>query len=360
VQSVNALRVEDVLRTLYDVVSIPSPSGSEGRVVKTLIDIAETMGLDAWVDRAINFYAAPRNAPSQPIILLASHVDTVRDWFPASLEDGAVRGRGAVDAKGPLVSMLYAVSVLARIDDSLPVWVAGFVGEEADSPGAKYFLETGPRSIRHVVIGEPTGTTGVAIGYRGSARIAVECSGRGGHSASPWMGESALLKAVKIVEELAARRPSVAEVTFTPTRLVAGEGDNVVPMKAELILDTRIPPGKDLGNALEELQRILPMGCEARVVGEYVPPVKVSLNKPVPRALVRAILRIGEKPRPVVKAGTSDMNYLVRMTDSIAAYGPGDPSLAHTRLEKITGEELLKAIQVYVEAVLELLGERTH
>ena len=343
------------LKTLYELVSIPSPSGSEGRAVKYLLEVADRLGLDAWVDRVGSFYAAPRKSP-QPVLVLASHVDTVRDWYPARVEGDTVYGRGAVDAKGPLVSMLMALALIAGEDPAAPVMVAGLVGEEADSPGAKYFLQTAPRSIRHVVIGEPTGATRVAIGYRGSARIRVVCRARGGHSASPEPGSSALELAAELVMALRTRGRRVSETSYTPVLLVAGDGSNVVPTRAELVLDTRIPPGKSLVDALRELENVLPEGCVAEQIGEYVEPVRVSLNEPAPRALIRAILEAGEKPRPVIKAGTSDMNYLVRLTRSIAAYGPGDPSLAHTREEKLSLRELELAIRVYSAASRRLAG----
>ena len=341
------------LRVLYELVSIPSPSGEEGKAVNYLLRVADELGLEAWVDRAGSFYAtAPRS--QSPVVALVSHVDTVRDWYPARLEGDTVYGRGAVDAKGPLVSMLMSLALVAATEPEAPVMVAGLVGEEADSPGAKYFLRTAPHSIKHIVIGEPTGGTRVAIGYRGSAKIRVVCKGRGGHSASPEPGSSALEKAAKLVLELGSRGRSVTETSFTPVQLVAGDGSNIVPMRAEMLLDTRIPPGKSLDDALRELEELLPSSCEARPVGEYVEPVKVSLNKPVPRALIRAILLAGEKPVPVIKAGTSDMNYLVRLTESIAAYGPGDPGLAHTRDEKLSLSEIKLAIKVYTETIKQL------
>jgi LysW-gamma-L-lysine carboxypeptidase len=252
--------------------------------------------------------------------------------------------------------MLAAVAALAR--EEAPVWAVGLVGEEADSRGAKRFLREAPRSIRHIVIGEPTGGDGVAIGYRGSARIVVECRGEGGHSASPWEADSALDKAVELVEKLRQLPRGVDAVTYTPVRLEAGRGDNVVPTEALLVLNTRIPVGSTAEEALARLRGLLPEGCEARLEGETVPPVRVSLNEPVPRALVRSLIRCGRRPRPVVKAGTSDMNYLVALTRSIAAYGPGDPRLAHTTRERVSAGELELAARVYLYTVDELLSAR--
>ena len=108
--------------------------------------------------------------------------------------------------------------------------------------------------------------------------------GVAGHASMPGMGENALLKMGPLLERLAARQPSyelteepsaflqgigespgdpadsierlrAAEpmlatmfepmlgVTFTPTRIAASEKINVIPSRAELKVDCRVPPG---------------------------------------------------------------------------------------------------------------------
>ena len=105
-----------------------------------------------------------------------------------------------------------------------------------------------------------------------------------GHASMPGMGENELLKMAPVLERLAARQPAYAltqepiaflrgigedpddasasierlrasepmlatmfepmlGVTFTPTRISASEKINVIPSRAELKVDCRVPPG---------------------------------------------------------------------------------------------------------------------
>ncbi len=69
--------------------------------------------------------------------------------------------------------------------------------------------------------------------------------------------------------------------------------------------------------------------------------------------------RCSQKPILVLlakKRGSSDMNIVYsRMTKDVVAYGPGDPSLAHTDLEFISLDEILKSTEVYRRIPMELL-----
>ena len=84
-------------------------------------------------------------------------------------------------------------------------------------------------------------------------------------------------------------------------------------------------------------------------------PAIVKPSSPVPRALARALSRQGIKPKYVKKRGTSDMNVLIEVSKSIAAYGPGNAELSHTFEEVMDANDLEIGIKVYTNAVNELL-----
>lgn len=342
-------------RVLYRLLSAYSPTGREEAGVKAFLEEARELGLDAWTDGAGNAFAAPPRMQGDPLVLLAGHIDTVEGWVEPGVGGGWVWGRGAVDAKGPLAAMLVALARIASADPGAPVAVAALVGEEGDSRGARHLASRGPRP-RFAIIGEPTGGDGVVVGYRGSLRLLVECRAAGGHSASPWAGSSALDLALQALESIRARYPyrGVGSPTVTPVMLNAGDGGNVLPTRATIVLDARIPPGSTAREVVEGVKASLPQGCTARQASGYTPPVRVRLGDPAPRAVVRALIASGVKPRPVVKAGTSDMNILAPVVESITAYGPGDPSLAHTSGERVRVDELALAARVYEEAALYL------
>jgi len=347
----SALAESTVARVLYELVSIPSPTGSEGRCSEKLAELARELGLDAWVDESQSFYAALPGFGRRALILFASHVDTIDEWLEPRLEGNVVRGRGAVDAKGPLLSMLLALYELSSEGFACPAAVAGLSGEEGDSRGARKLVEASSVPP-YVVIGEPTGLVNVVVGYRGGAKLAVSCYGRGGHPSSPWAGDSALDKLLAALEALRKAFPGsgVGSVTISVTKLLAGESCKALPRRAECCLDVRVPVGASAKSVVEaiaaELERA---GCEARVLS-LEEPFKTKPQSEVPRSLVRALLELGIKPSVAIKAGTSDMNVLGPCAKSIAAYGPGDPSLAHSDAEALSASEVLAAARVYARA----------
>src|ERR1051326_1809831 len=163
---------------LYTMLTIPSYSGREQELARYLVEQARQMGLQASTDNAGNFIAtahSPESGAKLPPVILLGHMDTVRGYVPVKLQDGALYGRGAVDAKGPLASFLCATARLVRHGrlDSLqrPIVVIGAVEEEAaTSRGARAVV--GGYQPYACIVGEPSGSQAVTIGYKG--RLLVE------------------------------------------------------------------------------------------------------------------------------------------------------------------------------------------
>jgi len=83
---------------------------------------------------------------------------------------------------------------------------------------------------------------------------------------------------------------------------------------------------------------------------------RAEKSTPLVRAFLRAIRGAGEKPRFVVKTGTSDMNVVAPVWGCpVLAYGPGDSSLDHTPDEHIDLTEYLRAIEVLKTALEHLI-----
>lgn len=324
-------RVADVLLRLLRVYS---PNGEERVLEDALIGIARGLGLEARSDSVGNVIAGDEDAR----VALVGHYDTV----PGELEVEAgseIRGRGAVDAKGPLASMLVAASLSKH-----PVMVAALVDEEGESRGALSLLERGIPS--YVIVGEPSNTRGVVVSYRGSARILIVCSGGGGHSSYP--GGSAVDKLLDALSYV--RGYSSPGASLSIVRVCGGSSFSVLPRSAEAEVDLRFSNEGGAQVVLRELRGLVGGDCRIELK-RVTEPVSVRPSDPVPRALVRAILSSGGRPELLRKYGTSDMNLLVGKVRSIAAYGPGRSELAHTDEEAISVEELEFAVRVYLGAI---------
>ena len=96
----------DPVEFLKGALEIPSPSGKERLVAEYLAEGMQKLGLKGFVDEADNARGQVGEGPVQVVLL--GHIDTVPGQIPVRLEGGRLFGRGAVDAKGPSVAMIFA------------------------------------------------------------------------------------------------------------------------------------------------------------------------------------------------------------------------------------------------------------
>ena len=91
-----------------------SPTGSEAQLSVFLSDTMEAAGIRTHIDKAGNVIG--EFGEGRPTILLCGHLDTVPGNLQVKLEGGRLYGRGAVDAKAPLASIVSAASALKAED----------------------------------------------------------------------------------------------------------------------------------------------------------------------------------------------------------------------------------------------------
>jgi LysW-gamma-L-lysine carboxypeptidase len=349
----------EILRRLL---KIYSPSGDEDKAVREFVRISEDLGLESYVDEDGN--GVTLWGRGERIVALIGHIDTVPGYIEVSEHGKGIRGRGAVDAKGPLAAMLAALNEL-RLSGALPenmarIYVIASVGEESDSRGALGLIRRGFKADA-IVIGEPTNNSKVAIGYRGSMKVRLECSSAGGHASAPWIYTSACEKLISAWTSISRiySGSNTGGVSSSLTVLRCGDYPNVVPREGYAVIDIRYPPrGPGWREILASIENMLPSGCRASLLKDPIEPVEVRPTIPIVRSLIRAISRVGMKPEVVIKTGTSDMNLLYgSVSNNIAAYGPGRSELSHTDYEEILYWEFEKGIRVYSEAIRILLAD---
>ncbi len=359
---------------LYSMLTVPSYSGQEQELARYLVEQAQQLGLHASIDEAGNFIASTHlsetSADLSPVVLLG-HMDTVRGNVPVKLQDGVLYGRGAVDAKGPLAAFLCATARLVRSGrlDFLqhPIVVIGAVEEEsATSRGARAVVEC--HRPYACIIGEPSGSQAVAIGYKG--RLLVEyCVARPlHHSAGLQKNSSEVAVAFwNQVSDHAAgwNEQHAANSTFAalmPSLRSIRSSQDGLEDQAQLSLGYRLPPGFDSACLRTQLERWADED-EARISfsGEEAA-FQTTRTTPLSRAFVSAIRATGGQPVFKHKTGTADMNVVgPTWGQNIVAYGPGDSRLDHTPQEHVRIAEYIHAIDV-LELVLRelaLQGETT-
>ncbi len=268
-----------------------------------------------------NLVAGLRGDREGPVLGYLSHVDTVLadagDWqhdpWGGEVHDGFLWGRGALDMKSQTAAEAVAAATLARSG-----WrpacgalkVISVVDEEVGgAEGAVWLCRERPELARvDFLLNEGGGQVmpygdrrlyGVCCAEKGTFRFRVATRGVAGHASVPGLGDNALVKLGPVLATLAGRRAPY-DVTAAPRLLLAALGEdpddpeaaiaaveaieprlatmveptlrvttvptvisgspkiNVIPARAELRVDARVPPGMDGEPAMRRIRELLP------------------------------------------------------------------------------------------------------
>ncbi len=355
---------ENLLRGMLE---IYSPSGHEEELSDFLLAELKKMGFNSSRDNVGNVMA--ESGQGSPTILLCGHMDTVPGKLEVKLEKGKIAGRGAVDAKSSLAAMIIAASI-ARNEFPGKIVLLGVVDEEGRGTGMRHFVQSDPLDLDYAVIGEPSNTENIVVGYKGLLTLRLQCNTETGHSAAPWRYHSAIDKGIDIWNLIKAGFLDSGEqasffdgVTGCLTGINGGNSINVIPSKCELALDIRIPPCINSNQVLNDLRK---------KIGSYLndnPSVSIDLevldhvegcitnsDSILAQSFSWGIRKFRKKnPTFLKKTGTSDMNILASKTKiPMIAYGPGDSRLDHTEDEEIVCKDYLDSIKIHVEALKRL------
>lgn len=328
---------------LADLVATPSVSGHEEAAAFLLARRLPDLGWESVeIDGAGNVVG--RRGRGEKELLLVGHIDTVPGGPPWRLEGPVLWGRGSVDAKGPLCALAAAGGALP-LPPGWQVTLAAVVGEERDSRGMRHRLPL--HAPAGCVIGEPSGTTGVTIAYRGRLLLELTASDGGAHrsgDAGPLtatvLAAAALIGRVRSLDDpsrLVIDRPSAA-VAFM-------RGDEEAGRSASVEIDVRLPLGADPAAWEADLASVVAGGVTVRSV-EAVAAHDVGRKDAMARALAGGIRTLGARPTFLVKGGTADFNLAAAWNCPLAAYGPGDSRLDHSDEEHLSLDELDRSVAV--------------
>ena len=349
------------IELLEKLVSIPSPSGAERTASEFLAGWMAENGFRAEVDAAGN--AIGTRGDGEHEIILLGHIDTFPGNPPVRREGEMLFGRGSVDAKGPLATFAAAVSQVEP-PDGWRLTVVGAVEEEAaTSKGARHMLKMREnRPPKFCIIGEPSRWNRVTLGYKGRLLAHVRLRAPFSHSA----GQGALPaeQGVEFWQAIAAHCAAVNEGRtgafnrLDPSLRAINSTDEGAFGTVKMTIGFRLPVDID-PHALEADLRALAASSPAEIDLQFEGHEfahRAEKSTPLVRAFLRAIRVAGEKPRFVVKTGTSDMNVVAPVWQCpVLAYGPGDSSLDHTPDEHIDLNEYLRAIDVLKIALENLM-----
>ena len=340
----------EITATLVDIFSV---SGEEAAIAAVVQAALEKQAPHLEVVRNGDAVLARTNLGRPSRVILAGHLDTVplNENLPVRREgsgaDEVLHGLGTVDMKGGDAVFLHLAATvleprhdvtfifydneeveatrngLGRIERELPAWLQGDLA----------------------IVGEPSNAV-IEAGCQGTMRIELRRTGKRAHTARAWMGENAIHALADSMRMLAAYEPRIVDIDgltyregLQAIKISGGVAGNVVPDEAVLTINHRFAPDRSPEQAEKHLREVFD-GYELSVV-DLSPGALPGLNAPAAAELVQAA-----GGQAAAKLGWTDVARFAALGMPAVNFGPGDPTLAHTRQENVGAAEIRQVAKV--------------
>lgn len=335
-----------------------TPSLSEKPMADFLADKCDDLGFENIHTDEVGNLIAMKGSGS-PKVLLCGHMDTVPGKIKVKKEGDLLYGRGASDAKAPLMAMLFAAASIQNNNGT--VMFVGAVDEEGNATGVKNLVTKKPQ-LDYAIFGEPSGLRQVTIAYKGRIAINLKVNvGNSAHASAPWLTKNAIEESTifttelkKTLEEGQEKRNKGMMLTATLTEIKGGTSHNIIPKECDAIMDIRIPVDMNCKSVEEKIANCVQEVSKKRQVEAFysildeTEPFEAPNNSPLVRAFTLGVMDV-EHTRPTLirKTGTGDMNIIgSQLKIPVVTYGPGDPHASHTIDERVSIDEYLRGIEV--------------
>lgn len=332
---------------LIKMLHIPSTSRHEYRLASYVAFMLQQKGIKTHIDEAGNIVS--RIGMGKKKILLLGHIDTVPGNIPFKKEDEKIFARGAVDAKGTYAAFIEASRHFINSTDIEILLVGGVEEEIYTAKGGEFVREN--YSADSVIIGEPSNTTKITLGYRGIFRIEISISVFASHSASKDY-ISAPDQLIEIYNGLRQHMKSIGVEDISLRETLSWYENHCE--KSKILINFRYSQAvtvEKLESVLLEFQNNNPTAvfnvlCAA-------PAALYSKTTDLAKSFYQVIKSIGKQPTFVAKTGASFMNRLKKSWDcDMIAYGPGDSSLDHTDHEFLSLEDFDLSSKIIIDALM--------
>lgn len=372
---------EDIVQFLRELCSIPSYDSEIRAVGERVQAEMEKLGFDeVWWDQMGNVVGRIGDGPIK--LMYDTHIDTVgigdpEEWewdpFEGKIEDGVFYARGASDEKNSTPGMVYGLAFAKELGllDGVTAYVFGNMEERNDGIAPHALVEVEGLKPDYVVIGEPTKLQ-VYRGHKGRVEMKVVAKGKSAHAASNFMGDNAIYKLVPIVDAISKLEPELGDDPFlghgriTVTHMeVQTPSLNAVPDEATAYIDQRITFGEDPQDALQRIKNLIGErdDIEASILYDEEPSYtgfKFGSDKIYPAWAL-------EEDDPFVQAGikageaafgqapntgkwdfsTNGIYWRGKAGIPSIGYGPGDEIHAHTVLDQVVLDDVVKSTEWY-------------
>lgn len=329
-------------------VDIASVSGAEGPIADAIEGALRAEGRFE-IERLGNSVLARTNLGRPTRVLLAGHIDTVpiAGNFPSRLEGDTLHGCGSTDMKSGDAMLLHLAATVAEPARDLTLALYECEEIEYDRNGLTRIQAEMPDWLTAdlAILAEPTNGM-VEGGCQGTAAVAVTVRGHRSHSARSWMGDNAIHKAAVVLDRLSAFDARTVDIDGLQYReglnavaISGGVASNVIPDECTVRVNFRFAPDRSAEQAVAVLEKVF-ADFEVTVL-DVAAGALPGLSAPAAAEFVAAA-----GGRAQAKFGWTDVARFAALGIPAVNYGPGNPSLAHTREEWVSMTQIREMTEV--------------
>lgn len=356
--------VIEILSELVKINSINPEWGGpgEGKVAHWIRAFCQEQGIETQEQEILpgrpNIYAKIPGQNRDKRIVFEAHMDTVLEDgmtippFDPQIQDGKLFGRGSVDVKAGLASMLYAMTQIEN--PPCEVWVAAVIDEEHKYRGVLGLLDALP-GAEAAVVAEPTGNR-IVRANKGVLRFKIQAHGKASHSAKPQLGKNAISEMAKVILRIEEHSKQLVRITHplvgSPTcsigMIEGGRQVNIVPDRCEILIDRRMILGEKSEAIIEEYQSLL-ADLDCTVESPYLSDeaMETEESEKVVKVSQDILQSMGGNAEPMGVPFGCDATKLSRAGIPSIILGPGSIEQAHAEVEFVEIEQVEFAAEFY-------------
>ena len=386
--TVDALEKEiiDLLRSL---VRIPSLTGEEKVIGDFVAEKCREIGLSVDIFEAApmrpNVVAIWDTGIAGPTLLLNDHLDTfppgeIEAWthhpYAAVVADGYIHGRGTIDTKSGLTTLIMAVRALkksgVKIRGKLKLVFSCDEETGGSKLGIRHLAKLGLLDADMALVAEPT-TMGIEIATKSRLAVQITTHGKATHGARPWLGHNAILDMVMVVDELLKlnrqiekrKHKLLGSSSLNIGVISGGTISNIVPDKCMLEIDRRLVPDEieesvygAISEIVERQNTQVPEFNGIVEKRQWWPGYIIQEDEPVIDA-AKLAFRAAMNSEPIVagKDASTDASWINILAGiPVIMFSPGEGSRAGNIDESVRIQDLVDGTRVVAQFVREVLG----
>ncbi len=378
---------EKIIKIVSDLIKINTvnPPGNEFKALAVVKPLMEELGFEVKTYEKepgrTNVVGVLTKGSGKKSLAFVSHMDTVppgdmeqwqTDPFEPVLKDGKIYGRGSLDDKGSFAACYSACKAFLaehpNFDGTL--YLIAAADEELGSKlGVIYLMDEENFRCDACIIPDG-GEMDVAVyGEKGIMWTEIVSYGKQVHGSLPSLGKNAIIPLAQLVCELSqmdlgSEYDSAFDGwTMNIGKFIAGDAANIVPGKATLTIDFRLPKGISKDSVLAKIQEKIDkvMALDPTAKFEIKPvhgtePHLIPKESEIIQCFDRACVRLGLPMKYETMGGnTVAKNFFEHGMPSVVHY-PGDHHMAHVPNENIPIDDLLNSSVLYAETMKEFFG----